>query len=197
MSLTLVTGPVRSGKSDLGQRLAAAGGRPVTIAVAGAAVDAEMEARIARHRALRPSAWVTLELTPAVLTAPAGPATWLASIPEEHALVVDCLGTLLSALLVLQGELGDDVAAPDVQAAYESDCAAVTHAIAERPGETIVVSNEVGWGVVPGHPAGRLFRDALGRANRTLTGAADRALLVVTGRVVDLKSFPSVEEYTL
>jgi adenosylcobinamide kinase/adenosylcobinamide-phosphate guanylyltransferase len=193
MSLTLLTGPVRSGKSDLGQRMAAASGLPVTVAVAGAATDPEMELRIGRHRRTRPEGWRTLELTPATLDHADGPAAWLADVPDEHALLVDCLGTLLSALLSLRGEF-PDVVEPEEQRSFETACAAVTGALIARPGRTIVVSNEVGWGVVPAYASARLFRDAMGRANRDLATAADRAVLVVAGRAIDLTAFPSIEE---
>jgi adenosylcobinamide kinase / adenosylcobinamide-phosphate guanylyltransferase len=195
MSLTLLTGPVRSGKSDLAQRLADAAGLPVVVAVAGAASDPEMELRIDRHRAARPEGWTTLELTPAMLSVPAGPAAWLAAVPTDHLLLVDCLGTLFTALLVAHGEL-PDVIPPDEQERFEAACDAVVDAIAARAGDTIVVSNEVGWGVVPAYASARLFRDAVGRASRRLAEIADRALLVVAGRAIDLNASPSIEELT-
>ena len=164
MSLTLLTGPVRSGKSDLALRLAGAPGLPVTVAVAGPSDDPEMRLRIERHQAQRPAHWRTLELTPDDLAGVDGSAAWLARVPEDDVLLLDCLGTLVSALM------------------------------AARDGETIVVSNEVGWSVVPAYASGRAFRDAVGRANRDLARAADRSWLVVAGRAIDLKSFPSVEE---
>ena len=193
MNLTLLTGPVRSGKSELGQRLAARTGLPVTVAVAGAASDPEMELRIARHRRVRPEGWSTLELTPALLDHPDGPAAWMRSVPPGDVLLVDCLGTLLAALLAVHGEFADAVV-PEEQRCYEATSAAVVEALVARVGQTIVVSNEVGWGVVPAYPSARLFRDALGRANRDLAAIADRALLVVAGRALDLKAFPSIEE---
>jgi adenosylcobinamide kinase / adenosylcobinamide-phosphate guanylyltransferase len=193
VSLTLLTGPVRSGKSDLGQRLAAATGRAVTVAVAGTADDAEMRMRIERHRADRPAGWTTLELTAAVLAGDDGPAGWVAAVPEDHVLLVDCLGTLVAALMAASGPF-EEIVAPQRQADLETAVRTVTEALVRRAGETIVVSNEAGWGVVPEYAAGRLFRDLLGRGNRELASAADRAYLVVAGRAIDLSSMPSVEE---
>jgi adenosylcobinamide kinase/adenosylcobinamide-phosphate guanylyltransferase len=195
MSLTLLTGPVRSGKSELGQRLAAATGLPVMVAVAGTANDAEMVLRIERHRRARPEGWTTLELTPEALDAPDGPAAWLTTVPDGHALLVDCLGTLLAAAAASH-DLTGEIVSPEGQLRFETACREITTALVARGGETIVVSNEVGWGVVPAYPSARLFRDALARANRDLTASADRALLVVAGRVIDLKFFPSIEETT-
>lgn len=195
MTLSLITGPARSGKSTLGTRLAEGGGAPVTVAVAGRADDAEMALRIERHREQRPTGWTTLELTPAMLAA--DPAGWLATVPAGHTLLVDCLGTLLGAVLeaTFTGSFDDGaLAKPALQRRFEAVATLVTEGLAERPGDTIVVSNETAWGVVPAHAAGRLHRDVLGRATRTLADRADRAWLVVAGRTMDLSHLPRVEE---
>jgi adenosylcobinamide kinase/adenosylcobinamide-phosphate guanylyltransferase len=196
MSLFLLTGPVRSGKSALAQRLAEANATEFVAAVAGRPDDPEMERRIQRHKADRGDGWATLELTPERLAGPAGPTTWMADVPRDHVLVVDCLGTLVTALMdglggVGSGELADPKAESRVQEAVD----AVVEALLARPGLAIVVSNEVGWGVVPASPVGRLFRDVMGRANRALATRADIALLVVSGRVISLTDLPSVEEF--
>lgn len=196
MSLTLLTGPARSGKSDLAVRLAIAAGAPVVVAAAGRASDPEMARRIERHRAQRPEAWTTLELTPAML-AVEGPAAWLAEVPAGAALVVDCLGTLVGALLesLLPAEMADEaLAEPGLEDRLEAAVALVLEALADRGPETIVVSNETGWGVVPSHASARVHRDVLGRATRTLADRADRAWLVVAGRGIDLTARPRVEE---
>jgi adenosylcobinamide kinase/adenosylcobinamide-phosphate guanylyltransferase len=198
VTLCLITGPARSGKSTLGVRLALATGRAVTVAVAGRAEDAEMAARIERHRAERPEGWTTLELTPAMLAG--DPTAWLAAVPAADTLLVDCLGTLLGAVMeaAFAGDFGEDALAdPAAQERFEDACAVVTAALAGRGGDLIVVSNETAWGVIPAHGSGRLHRDELGRATRTLTDAADRAWLVVAGRAIDLADLPRTEEISL
>ena len=165
----LLLGGARSGKSDLAVRRARATGLPVTIVVTGAASDEEMAERIRRHRRERPPEWTTVEetldLAAAVTEAPGG-----------HCLVVDCLSLWVSNLLAA----GHDE--DTVRAAAEEAAAAA----ARRAGPTIAVTNEVGLGLVPMHPVGRMYRDALGRANTAWSLAADRAWLVVAGRLLPL-----------
>jgi adenosylcobinamide kinase / adenosylcobinamide-phosphate guanylyltransferase len=196
MSLFLLTGPVRSGKSVLAQRLAEANATEFVVAVAGRPDDAEMARRIERHKADRGEGWKTLELTPGLLAGPDGPAAWLVDVPRDHVLVLDCLGTLVSSLMDGLGDAGHgELADPEAERRVQEAVDAVVEALLARPGLAIVVSNEVGWGVVPAHPAGRLFRDVMGRANRALAARADIALLVVAGRVISLTDHPTVEEF--
>lgn len=194
MALVVITGGARSGKSSAAQRLAErrlADGHPVLVAVFASDSDEEMSERIERHRADRPAGFEVLEAD--------GTASWLARVPADATLVVDCLGTWLGrALLDAWEETADGT--QDLADAVElpAGCAAsftrrvrtITDAIASRSGDTIVVSNEVGSGVVPTHASGRLFRDELGRANSLLVGVADAAYLCVAGRLFDLKRLP-------
>ncbi len=146
--------------------------RPGFVAVAGVGDgDQEMTARIERHREDRPASWTTLEVAGQAMAA------WLPGVPADACLVVDCLGTLLSALLF------DDATTPTEDAA-EAIASGVVEALLARTGNTIVVTNEVGMGVVPVSESGRLFRDALGRANARLTDAADAAYLVVAAALL-------------
>ncbi len=178
MALVVLTGGARSGKSGTAARLAGAHAGPVFVAVAGVGDgDQEMTARIERHREDRPASWTTLEVAGQAMAA------WLPGVPADACLVVDCLGTLLSALLF------DDATTPTEDAA-EAIASGVVEALLARTGNTIVVTNEVGMGVVPVSESGRLFRDALGRANARLTDAADAAYLVVAGRAFDLTALP-------
>ena len=180
--LALLTGPVRSGKSACGLKLALDSGEAVVIAVGGRGDDPEMARRIARHRAERPDSLVVIET--------AGDPQWMKRVPAGACLLVDCLGTILGASLVslvTEGaELADDAA--EQRAAEAADV--LVDRLLARSGPTVVVTNEVGWGIVPATPLGRLFRDALGRANRRLTDGADAAWLVVAGRCVDIHSLP-------
>lgn len=194
MALVVFTGGARSGKSAAAQRLAARrrlDGRTVVVAVFGRADDPEMAERIDRHRADRPEGFATVEV--------GDPALWLGEVPSEALLLVDCLGTLLGRCMERAWDetsadtLGDAPhdAVPDGYAErVELLFDPLVDAMATRRGDTIVVTNEVGDGIVPTYASGRLFRDLLGRANRRLVTGAGAAYLCVAGRLVDLASLP-------
>ena len=165
MATTLILGGARSGKTSLALRRAEAGpARPVMIATAEA-LDAEMAERIARHRAERGPDWRTVE-------APLALAEALEGLAKDEIAVVDCLTLWLSNLM----HAGRDP---------EAETLGLIKALAGR--EVILVSNEVGLGIVPEHPLGRRFRDAAGRMNQALAAAADNALFVVAGLPLVLK----------
>jgi adenosylcobinamide kinase/adenosylcobinamide-phosphate guanylyltransferase len=170
--LTLLTGPVRSGKSTFALELARESGcEPVYVAtLAIDPLDPEMIERVRRHRDER-GAMRTIETNEA-----AGPrlADVLAAAPPGEILVVDSLGTWLSSLLVD----GADVARAS---------AALLEACAALRADAVVVAEETGWGVVPEYALGRAFRDGLGRLTATLAGRADRVYLVVAGYAVDVR----------
>ena len=192
MALVVFTGGARSGKSTAAQDLARRrhlDGHPVVVAVFGRASDEEMEERIARHRAARPEGFETL--------AAEDPATWLPRVAEDALLVVDCLGTMVGRVMEFAWEQSDtpmsDAARSvptSVERAVTDTVANVVSSLIARRGDTIVVTNEVGSGVVPAYPSGRLFRDVLGSANRALIDRADAAYLCVAGRLVDLAALP-------
>ncbi len=196
MSLFVLIGGARSGKSSIAQRMALRHGKPVMVAVFGCGEgDSEMAARIERHRVQRPAEFATIE-------SPDG-TDWVADVPEEAVLLVDCLGTAVAK--IMQGEWASaepDVAfieAGGVSEAYAVDVekrvGELVEALCKRSGETLVVTNEVGSGVVPVSALGRLFRDVVGRANREMTSAAKGAWLVVAGRCVDLAHLPETPEW--
>jgi adenosyl cobinamide kinase/adenosyl cobinamide phosphate guanylyltransferase len=164
VSLTLVLGGARSGKSALAVKLASEWEGPVTFIATGEAGDDEMAERIRRHREDRPTDWTTLE-------EPVELASALESAPPEAAVVVDCLSLWVANVF-------DD----DVEARNERAVAA-----AKGRARTIVVSNEVGLGVVPVSELGRRYRDALGRVNAQWAAAADEALFVVAGKTLRLQ----------
>lgn len=170
MALTLLLGGARSGKSALAVRRARALGRPVVFVATAEALDDEMAARIARHRAERDAAWSTVE-------APLDLAGALRAAPDAACLIVDCL-SLWVANLVERGRAEDEV----LEAATEAAGVA-----ADRPAPTFAVSNEVGMGVVPISELGRGYRDVLGRVNAAWATAADAAELVVAGRTLSLE----------
>lgn len=185
MPLVMITGGARSGKSAAAVRLAAsrmAGGSEVVVAVFGDACDdAEMEARIDRHQAERPPGFNTLEATDA--------RSWCADVPGDALLLLDCLGTLTARLMAEQGvSLEDDAA--EFERSLDTDLAALIGWLARRDGDTVVVTNEVGCGVVPAYASGRVFRDVLGRANARLATIAEASYLAVCGRLIDLAALP-------
>ena len=156
--ITLVLGGVRSGKSEVAERLAGPG--PGTYLATGlvAPGDDDFADRVARHRARRPASWATVDEPYAVPEV-------LAHL--EGVVLLDALGTWIANDL-------------------EADIDSLVKALVHRPGDTIVVSEEVGLGVHPVSEVGRLFADRLGEANRRVAEVADRCLLVVAGRVIDL-----------
>lgn len=191
--VTFVIGGARSGKSTYAERRAAASGRRVVYVVTGKAGDAEMTARITAHRQKRPAAWETIEepWRPAAALRRACPPG--AVIAPETLVVVDCL-TFLVANLALRavGPAVDDAAAeqvPDDAAAraaadVEAEVGGLVAAALEARAagaDVIVVSNEVGLGLVPPNPVGRLFRDLLGWANQAVAAPADEVYLMVAG----------------
>jgi adenosyl cobinamide kinase/adenosyl cobinamide phosphate guanylyltransferase len=104
--------------------------------------------------------------------------------------VLECLGTLVSRIVAEESMETGEVASSGAEAQVEARTGQLLDALFARTGDTIVVTNEVGDGVVPAYPSGRLFRDTLGRANRTLVDRADGAWLVVAGRCIDLHPLP-------
>jgi adenosyl cobinamide kinase/adenosyl cobinamide phosphate guanylyltransferase len=182
MALTVVLGPRRSGKSAVAERLAAATGAPVAYLAPLTVTDDELRARVADHRARRPAAWQTIES--------ADPLAALDAVAPAATVLLDSLGTWVSEVLWRAGALDDpppDLAAVAAQTTgLLGAVAAFADAGARRPGQTIVVAEEAGWGPVPPSPATRRWLDALGDAAQRCTARADRALLVVAGRVLEL-----------
>jgi adenosylcobinamide kinase/adenosylcobinamide-phosphate guanylyltransferase len=167
MPLTLLLGGARSGKSAAAQRLAEAAGAPITLIATAEALDDEMAERIRRHRQGRPSAWSTIE-------EPLDLHGALTRVDARQAIVVDCLTLWVSNLL---GKGSTD-------AEILSDAERVATATAARSGRSIVVTNEVGLGIVPFEPETRAYRDTLGRVNTAFASVAERAGFLVAGRVL-------------
>ncbi len=190
-----ITGGARSGKSGYAEQLAAALDRPVTYVATAEAGDPEMTERIARHRRRRPASWTTIEEPRAV-------ADLLERIgQQDQVIVVDCLTLLITNLIYQDGPLQLAGAAPGgdpgvlpltVTDRIEDMVMAEVRRLAEAayhcPARVILVSNEVGLGLVPASPEGRLFRDLAGWANQVLAARADRALMLVSGMAIELKS---------
>jgi adenosylcobinamide kinase / adenosylcobinamide-phosphate guanylyltransferase len=180
--LTLVVGGMRSGKSAFAERLAAASGDQVVYLATAVAVDAEMQARVAAHQARRPSSWLTVEQPSRVGEA-------VQAIGETASCVlVDSITLLVSNLLVANVPDHGDIDAESSMAAVDAEITSLIAAASASAAAVIVVSDEVGQGVVPNNPLGRQFCDALGLANQRLAAAADRVYWMVAGIPVDVRA---------
>jgi adenosylcobinamide kinase/adenosylcobinamide-phosphate guanylyltransferase len=171
-TLTLVLGGARSGKSDYAEEQARALGRQVLFVATAGAGDAEMAERIQKHRASRPAAWETLEAE-----MDTGHAIQSRQSPAE-VIILDCMTLLVSNLLLA---LPENSPAEAVIEKVSAELDALLEAHAKIGGDWFIISNEVGLGLVPAYALGRVYRDALGRANQRLAKAADRVIFMVAG----------------
>ena len=173
--LTLVLGGVRAGKSSYAQRLAACGKRVLFVATAEA-LDKDMEERIKVHKETRPKAWHTLE-EPTDLSNALPPV-----LHHYDTVLLDCLTLWVSNLLLRN---------PDLQSARKeltSEVEALLGVYRKGNASWIIVSNEVGLGVVPATELGRIYADELGRANQLVAAEADEVYFMAAGLPLTLKS---------
>ena len=172
MGLCLVLGGARSGKSSYAQAaaeaLAGQGGRGLLFIATAEARDAEMQARIARHRADRGAAWRTVE-------APLALAEALDGAAADEVVLLDCLTLWLSNSMLAE------------DGGHERRISALLAALGRRRGDAWVVSTEVGGGIVPENALARRFRDEAGRLHQAVAAQADTAVLLVAGLVLPLK----------
>jgi len=167
----LILGGARSGKSRLAEQRATDSGCPVALVVTmRPGDDPELQARIARHQADRPAGWRVVE-------APTGLAAALAPLlTDGHCVLVDCLTLWLTNLLLA----GDE-------AALERELEALYRLVEEGDGALILVSNEVGWGIVPMGELSRRFQDRAGWLHQRLALLCDRVTLCVAGLPMEVK----------
>lgn len=186
MGVVFVTGPVRSGKSAFSVRLAIESVLEVTYVATAARDpdDAEWRARLERHVRDRPAVWRTIE------TASLSRESQLALFREAPAgacLLVDALGTWLASRIATQIELLEiDYRVLEEQLDHEAT--ALVDAMLASPAHVIVVSEQIGWDVVPVAASARLFRDAMGRMAQRIARRADRVYLVVAGYAIDVRA---------
>ena len=170
--LTLILGGARSGKSSYAQSLAEETRKSVTFLATAQALDDEMTARIQKHRAERPSDWETLEI-------PLGISSHVRQIKTE-VVILDCITLLVSNSLMqfVKDDLVDE--APFTQALQKEVDELIAN-IHRGKQEWIIISNEVGLGLVPPYQMGRVYRDLLGWANQQLARTADKVIFMVAG----------------
>jgi adenosylcobinamide kinase / adenosylcobinamide-phosphate guanylyltransferase len=170
MATTLLIGGARSGKSALAVDMAEAWDGSVTFIATAEARDEEMSARIAQHRDERPSHWSTIE-------EPIEIAKAIESIADGAFVILDCL-TLWVANLMDRGFSEKEI---------NDRASDALKAVASRAWPVVVITNEVGSGIVPDNPAARAFRDLLGSINTIFANGARHVLFVAAGRVLSMK----------
>src|SRR5262245_42173596 len=170
--ITLILGGARSGKSSYAQQLAEETGKSVTFLATAQALDEEMSARIQKHRAERPADWKTLEI-------PLGVASHTQHI-KSNLVILDCI-TLLISNLLMQFVKDDLVDEAPFKLAVQKEIEELTAAIREGKQDWIIISNEVGLGLVPPYQMGRVYRDWLGWSNQRLAREADKVIFMVAG----------------
>jgi adenosylcobinamide kinase / adenosylcobinamide-phosphate guanylyltransferase len=168
--LTLVTGGARSGKSRYAENLITALPPPWIYVATAQAGDAEMAARIAEHRKRRSANWTIVEVPHQLAGA-------FSHIDEAAPVLVDCLTLWLSNRLLADADV-------------EEEIEQLAGVLAHRSGPLVLVTNEVGSGIVPDNALARRFRDAQGRLNQRMAVLADRVVLVVAGLPLALKGHP-------
>lgn len=181
MTRTLILGGARSGKSRHAEALASASGKQVIYVATAQAHDSEMSARIAMHRQQRNQQWDTVEETIAL-----GDVIKRYS-KSETLLLVDCLTLWLSNLLFSEATDYPEVGAINPPAAFKIQREQFLSALSEVKGDIILVSNEVGTGIVPTGAISRWFVDEAGRLNQDVAALCDKAVLVVAGLPLTLK----------
>jgi adenosylcobinamide kinase/adenosylcobinamide-phosphate guanylyltransferase len=182
----LILGGARSGKSSLAQTMARQHGQKVLFVATGAPLDDEMALRIEEHKRQRPHGWRTLEATTDVAR------KVMAELHDAEVVVVDCITLLVSNILL--GGRGPDSEGPDEldRAAAEDRVTAEVEGLIDclSTGEAvfIIVSNEVGMGLVPVYKSGRDYRDLLGKANQLLARHASEVYFMVSGIPVKIRN---------
>lgn len=181
MTSTLIVGGARSGKSAYAEQLATQSGKSVVYIATAAVRDSEMAKRIAVHRSQRDTAWTTIEEQLAL-----GDAIARTSTPDSLVLV-DCLTDWLSNLLFSERMDYPEVGEIMPPAAFTEQRAHFLDALEQAAGDVILVSNEVGLGIVPHGAISRWFVDEAGRLNQAVAARCERAIIVAAGLPLVLK----------
>lgn len=172
-----ITGGARSGKSSFAEKIAESSGKKVTYIATAEALDEEMVVRIREHQKRRPASWTTIEEPYLVASVLEGVSQ------EDGVLLIDCLTLLISNLLFSPSK-------EDGQRSEQEVLSEIKHLAQvawESRADVIIVSNEVGMGVVPEYPQARLYRDLTGWANQIMARKADHAYFLISGMALDIK----------
>lgn len=173
--ITFIIGGARSGKSNYAQELAQRRGGSVVFIATAEALDEEMAQRIKKHQSTRPGSWCTVEI-------PYDLAQYLNKDPIKADIVIlDCLTLLVSNILMRHSKDIDNPPEKIVLEKCKSEVKEILLTIEKGRADWIIVSNEVGMGLVPSHPAGRIFRDLLGEMNKMVAQKADEVLMMLVG----------------
>jgi adenosyl cobinamide kinase/adenosyl cobinamide phosphate guanylyltransferase len=177
MSVILLTGGARSGKSTAAVKLGERWGGPVTLIATAEPSDEEMRSRIEAHRASRPPTWSVVEEP---LELPKA----LQGVPEDSMVIVDCLTTWVNNRMWRNDDSDATILAVSEKA---------TEVAAAHQAPVVVVTNEVGSGIVPANELARRYRDLLGAVNAVWAGVAGAAYLAVAGRIVELADLRTID----
>lgn len=177
----LILGGLRSGKSRFAVELAARRGRRVLFVATATAGDAEMKRRIESHRKARPPGWRTLESPREVGQ------SILRGLGDAQVIVVDCITLLVSNVMHEMGQPSGRTSQRVLEEAVRAEIDSLIQCMEEAPADFIVVSNEVGAGIVPVNRLARVYSDLLGQANQIVAAKADEVYLMVAGIPVPIK----------
>ncbi len=176
--LIFITGGARSGKSNFAEKMALSLGKPVAYLATGQPLDKEMAHRIKKHKSRRSTEWETYE-------EPIEVSELVSSLGfEKEVILIDCLTLLVSNLLLREK---NKVGNPQWEEKILLEIEKLTEISYKVPAQIIIVSNEVGMGLVPDNPLGRVYRDILGRANSIGANKADEVFMVISGIPLKIK----------
>lgn len=178
MKSILLTGGARSGKSKLAQELAAKAGGQVLFVATATAGDDDMRIRIENHRKVRPRDWKTLEVTSNLGSEIAK------NVGGVKTVIVDCITLLVNNIFEQFGATPNPVA---VEKAVTAELNELIKCMKKSRANFIIVTNEVGLGIVPGDRVSRLYRDLLGKANQILAASVDEVYFMVAGIAIPVK----------
>lgn len=182
MKTILITGGARSGKSHWAQEIAKKSGQAVLFVATATAGDEEMRQRIEEHRRQRPKAWHTLEASINIGR------QIQQSIGEAKMVIIDCITMLVNSIFSRYTDSAGEITDGNiVEQAVTKEIGELIDCLDHIGASFIIVTNEVGLGVVPSNPMARLYRDSLGRANQLLAERADEVYLMVAGLTVKIK----------
>ena len=173
---------MRSGKSSFAQELAVKLNQPVLFVATAEAGDEEMRRRIEKHKRRRPAAWKTLEVTTNIGSHISQ------KVGTAGVVIVDCITLLVNNIF---GQYGDQTKASSIEKKVAEETDKLIECIEQSSATFIIVTNELGLGLVPTGEMSRLYRDLLGEANQRLAEAADEVYLMVSGLPVQIKPPPT------